>query len=113
MQGFGPGTRISTQFKRELRIIKPIGGGGQGTVYQVDCNGKPMALKWYRQDLFRTPEEKARFEALVARVPVRDEIHLLNEAEFEAHPALLPLAGAFYERDLPYTYADANDWLND
>ena len=50
--------------------------------------------------------EKARFEALVARVPVRDEIHLLNEAEFEAHPALLPLAGAFYERDLPYTYAE-------
>lgn len=67
MQGFGPGTRISTQFRRELRIIKPIGGGGQGTVYQVDCNGKPMALKWYKQDIFRTPEEKARFEANLRR----------------------------------------------
>lgn len=51
-------------------------------------------------------DEKRRFEALVAESPVRDEIHLLDEAEFQAHPALLPLAGAFCERDLAYTYAE-------
>lgn len=50
--------------------------------------------------------EKARFDALVSRMPVRDEIHLLDQAEFEAHPVLLPLAGSFCERDLPYTYAE-------
>ncbi len=50
--------------------------------------------------------ERARFDALVARVPVRDEIHLLDAAEFGAHPALLALAGSFCERDLPYTYEE-------
>ena len=50
--------------------------------------------------------EKARFEALIARAPLRDEIHLLERAEFEAHPALLPLAGAFFERDVRYTYEE-------
>ena len=50
--------------------------------------------------------ERERFNAIVARVPMRDEIHLLEEAEFAAHPALLPLAGAFCERDFPYTYAE-------
>ena len=50
--------------------------------------------------------ERARFDALVALVPIRDEIHLLDEAEFAAHPALLPLAGAFCERDFAYTYAE-------
>ncbi len=50
--------------------------------------------------------ERARFDALVARAPVLDEIHLLDEAEFAAHPPLLPLAGAFCERDFPYTYAE-------
>ena len=50
--------------------------------------------------------ERARFDALVSRVAVKDEIHLLDEAEFETHPALLPLAGCFSKRDLPYTYGE-------
>lgn len=50
--------------------------------------------------------ERARFEALIARAPLQDEIHLLEPAEFEAHPALLPLAGAFVERDVRYTYEE-------
>ncbi len=50
--------------------------------------------------------DRERFNAIVAQAPVRDEIHLLEEAEFAAHPALLPLAGAFCERDFPYTYAE-------
>lgn len=42
-----PNTRIVTEFGRELRIIKRIGGGGQGSVYEVQCDGKSMALKWF------------------------------------------------------------------
>ena len=28
-----------------------LGEGGQGYVYKVDYNGKPMALKWYKADV--------------------------------------------------------------
>lgn len=29
------------------KVIKELGRGGQGIVYQVEVNGQPMALKWY------------------------------------------------------------------
>ena len=37
---------------------------------------------------------------------VEDEIPLISEEEFERHPIMLTLSGVFYERDIPYTYAE-------
>lgn len=37
---------------------------------------------------------------------IEDEIPLIPEEEFERHPIMLTLSGIFYERDIPYTYAE-------
>lgn len=47
MQGLRIGTRLRTMFGKEVRVLKRIDRGGQGSVYKVDCSGREMALKWY------------------------------------------------------------------
>lgn len=44
--------------------------------------------------------------------PVLEEIALLTQEEFEKHPVALPLAGAFYEQELLYTYDEYLQHLN-
>lgn len=43
-----PGTQIATKSGTKLSIIKFLGEGGQGSVYEVDYGGVRKALKWYR-----------------------------------------------------------------
>lgn len=50
-----PGTQIATKSGTKLSIIKFLGEGGQGSVYEVDYGGVRKALKWYK-DLGRDPE---------------------------------------------------------
>lgn len=47
MKEFQKGQRIKTVSGGELEVIQKLGEGGQGVVYKVNYNGKPMALKWY------------------------------------------------------------------
>ena len=44
------GTRIITEFGRRLDVVKTLGEGGQGIVYEVDCAGKHMAFKWLKPE---------------------------------------------------------------
>ena len=44
------GEAISLQGGGLVKIKKELGRGGQGIVYQVDYNGKDVALKWYLKD---------------------------------------------------------------
>ena len=46
------GTRIPTMYGFEVRVLRYIGGGGQGDVYEVAYNGERKALKWYRDGVF-------------------------------------------------------------
>lgn len=39
----------------QVKVIRHIGGGGQGDVYEVEQNGKRKALKWYK-DLGKEPK---------------------------------------------------------
>lgn len=50
--GLQEGTRIRSRFNKEIRVLKRLGDGSQGIVYQVLYDGKPMALKWYRPNVF-------------------------------------------------------------
>lgn len=50
-----PGTQIATKSGTKLSIIRFLGEGGQGSVYEVDYGGMRKALKWYK-DLGRDPE---------------------------------------------------------
>lgn len=47
MKEFQRGQRIKTVSGGELEVIQKLGEGGQGVVYKVNYNGKPLALKWY------------------------------------------------------------------
>lgn len=47
MKEFQKGQRIKTVSGGELGVIQKLGEGGQGVVYKVNYNGKPLALKWY------------------------------------------------------------------
>ena len=38
-----------TIYNSTFTILEFLGGGGQGNVYRVECNGKQMALKWYHK----------------------------------------------------------------
>lgn len=40
---------VKTIDGRTATVKKLLGGGGQGNVYLVDYEGKPMALKWYKK----------------------------------------------------------------
>ena len=49
-----------TIYNSTFTILEFLGGGGQGNVYRVECNGKQMALKWYHKstvDKMKNPQE--------------------------------------------------------
>lgn len=47
------GTRIPTMLGKEVRVLRYLGGGGQGDVYEVLYGaGEHKALKWYRERRF-------------------------------------------------------------
>lgn len=50
-----PGTQIATKSGTMITIIKFLGEGGQGAVYEVDYGGVKKALKWYKE-LGKDPE---------------------------------------------------------
>jgi len=45
-------TTLKTERCRSLTVLQELGEGGQGTVYKVDYDGRPMALKWYHENVF-------------------------------------------------------------
>ena len=47
MKEFPKGQRIKTVSGSKLEVVQKLGEGGQGVVYKVNYNGKPLALKWY------------------------------------------------------------------
>ncbi|MBO7474405.1 MAG: protein kinase [Ruminococcus sp.] len=49
-----------TVYNSSFTILEFLGGGGQGNVYRVECNGKQMALKWYHKstvEKMKNPQE--------------------------------------------------------
>ena len=50
--GLPLGTRITTKFNKELRVVRRLGSRSQSIVYEVLYDGRPMALKWYSPNAF-------------------------------------------------------------
>ncbi len=48
MAKFEAGKIIASSTGSPIKIIKHLGGGGQGDVYAVEYNGQKKALKWYK-----------------------------------------------------------------
>lgn len=57
MKEFQKGQRIKTVSGGELEVIQKLGEGGQGVVYKVNYNGKPLALKWYFGNKFNNADK--------------------------------------------------------
>ncbi len=41
------GTMMASECGNIYKVIKMLGSGGQGEVYDVTCNSNHYALKWY------------------------------------------------------------------
>ena len=52
------GAELKTDGFRKVKVIKELGRGGQGVVYQVTMDGKAKALKWYHESAIK---DKKRF----------------------------------------------------
>ncbi len=50
---------------QQCKVIKFLGGGGQGEVYEADWGGGKYALKWYYENS-ATPDQRAALETLIA-----------------------------------------------
>lgn len=50
--------------KNIVKVIKHLGGGGQGDVYEVDYNGKHMAMKWYKHSFLKTGDKNKFYDNL-------------------------------------------------
>ncbi len=62
------GTVLKTDGFRKVKVIKELGRGGQGVVYQVDMDGKPKALKWYHESAIK--DKKQFYENLKNNVQI-------------------------------------------
>lgn len=56
MERFADGAVVETKFGEPIVIDSYIAGGGQGDVYKVTYQGKPMALKWYKPRALQDPD---------------------------------------------------------
>lgn len=52
--------------KRNVKVNKFLGGGGQGEVYRVTVDTETYALKWY-YDNIATAQQKNNIESLIAK----------------------------------------------
>ena len=101
------GTRIPTMYGKSVTVLRYIGSGGQGSVYEVLYDGEHKALKWYHPGSVRDP--KFFVNNLIQNIrngaPTPEFLWPQDLTDFHE--------GSYgYVMDLrPPTYAEVNDFL--
>lgn len=62
------GAELKTDGFRKLKVIKELGRGGQGVVYEVTLDGKSKALKWYHESAIK--DKKKFYENLKNNIQI-------------------------------------------
>lgn len=66
MEGYlKKGTELKADSGNRYTIIRLLGAGGQGEVYEVECGSSRYALKWYYKNR-ATIEQKEKIKAIIA-----------------------------------------------
>lgn len=60
------GTILTAESGNKYKVVSLLGSGGQGEVYDVECNGKHYALKWYFKGS-ATARQKKLLETIIAK----------------------------------------------
>ena len=60
------GVILTSESTNQYKVISLLGAGGQGEVYDVECNGKHYALKWYFKHM-ATKEQKGILDNLITK----------------------------------------------
>jgi DNA-binding helix-hairpin-helix protein with protein kinase domain len=71
MQRLAQGTLLHTDDGEPVKVLRVLGAGGQGEVYEVDQNGARYALKWYYPP---ARDARAQAQAQEQRAALRDYI---------------------------------------
>ena len=58
------GEEITLTNNQKIKVLKLLGQGGQGAVYEVESNGKKYALKWYLPEYLKQIDQKAFYNNL-------------------------------------------------
>lgn len=99
--GLEIGTILTSASGNAYKVMKLLGEGGQGFVYEVDCNGQRYALKWYKGKTARK-EQKAIIENLLQQPKPSEEflwpLDLLTHGELFGY--VMPLRSKRF-KDIP------------
>ena len=87
MEEFKKGREIALIDGKKATVVKKLGTGGQGIVYDVLCDGKHYALKWYLQDYLKHIDQKSFYDNLLANqkagTPTKEFLWPLRVSEYK------------------------------
>lgn len=110
MENFKKGSEVILKGGEKATVVRTIGNGGQGVVYEVLYRNKPYALKWYLREYLKNIDQKEFYNNLcdnqAAGAPSKDFLWPIAVSEYTENSFgyLMPLR--------PKGYSDFSSILN-